>query len=87
MVAAPQTFEGWFTLKFCLSSGSMDSLADKLLQCLGAKERAMVGSLSENCEPTASSTASLGSGPIDWKPLMASIVFRNFCLYPKWNHP
>jgi hypothetical protein len=52
-VAAPKTFEGWFTMKFRVSRGSMDSLADKLLQCLGAKERAMGGSLCQNCEPTA----------------------------------
>ncbi len=36
-VAAPKTFEGWFTLKFCLSRGSMDSLADKLLTVFGGK--------------------------------------------------
>jgi len=63
----------------------MESLALKLVQGLGAKERAMVVSLCENCEPTATRAASLWSGPIHWKPLIASIPFRNFCLYPKWH--
>jgi hypothetical protein len=52
MVAAPKTFEGWFAMKFCLSRGSMDSLADTLLQCLGAKERAIGGSVCQNCSHT-----------------------------------
>jgi hypothetical protein len=69
MVAAPKTFGGWFTLKFCLRRGSMDSLADKLLECLGARESAMVGSLCQNCEPTATTQHPRGLDPTIGSPL------------------